>query len=219
MVEIRECGGIPAAGGRETDARHGGRELQLLNVAPVDFNRRSRHILDPTRRSTLQRFNPPDTSAEIHDENLRILSCRNNSSIVTLGTQHPAGMPPGEIQQLSARLHVEDLDVRVVGARHEPARHAVDVEGSDQTLVGLHFPETFSRVGVPDANDLVVASTRDETPVLGELAAGEALGVTLELANLLARLNVPQLDPEVPAAAHNGVATHLDRVHGPAVPT
>lgn len=151
-------------------------------------------------RRTLQHFHTVDTSTEIDHENLRILTCRNDTPIVAFGAEHPAGVPPRKVQELTPSLHVEHLDVRVIAAAYEPPARAVNMQRAHQAFVSLHLAQALAGVGVPDADHLVVASRGDVPSILRELTAGQALGVALELADLLACLNVPKLDAEVAAA-------------------
>lgn len=64
----------------------------------------------------LQHFDAFDARTKVLHQYLRVLSRRHYPPVVGLGAQYPAGMPPREVQQLGASLHVEDLDIGVVGA-------------------------------------------------------------------------------------------------------
>lgn len=128
-------------------------------------------------------------------------------------------MPPGEVQQLPPRLHVEDHNVRVVAAADQAPADRVDVQTADEVGMGRHLAHTLARVGIPDPDGAVVAGRGDVPAVLAELRAGQALRVARELPDARARADVPQLDLEVARAAHDGVTAHLHRVDGSRVPT
>ncbi|KAI6766998.1 hypothetical protein HG531_011358 [Fusarium graminearum] len=155
-------------------------------------------------------LDPFDVSTKIHDQDLGVLSGADNTSVITLRAQNPACVPFGKVEQLMPGLHIPHLDVGVVTSTDQSAAYTVDVEAANQVLVGTHLSETLAGVGIPNADHLIITGRCDVPAILGELRTGQALGMPSELANVLARLDVPQLDAEISRARHNGVAPHLD---------
>lgn len=155
-------------------------------------------------------LDPFDVSTKIHDQDLGVLSGADNTSVITFRAQNPACVPFGKVEQLMPGLHIPHLDVGVVTSTDQSAAYTVDVEAANQVLVGTHLSETLAGVGIPNADHLIITGRCDVPAILGELRTGQALGMPSELANVLARLDVPQLDAEISRARHNGVAPHLD---------
>ena len=148
-----------------------------------------------------------DVSPKVHDKDLGILAGANDSSVVTLGTQHPAGMPMGESEQLVSSFHVEDFDVCVVTATNQAAADTIKVEAAHETLVSQYLSETFSRVRIPNTNNSITTGRGDESTVFGELTASKSLLMARKLSDCLSTVDVPEPHREVTGARHNRVST------------
>src|SRR5699024_3574161 len=138
--------------------------------------------------------------AKVHDQDLGILPGTDYAPIVALGAEHPAGVPTGKVEHLAPRRHVPNFDVGVVAAADEAPAHAVNVQAANQVVVGAHLLDALARVGVPDADGLVVSCGRNVSPVLRELRASQSFSMALELPDVLPRVDIPELDLEVARA-------------------
>lgn len=169
------------------------------------------------RTGGLQHLDALDIRTKVHNQNLGILSRADDASVITLGGKYPAVMPLREIEQLGTGFHVPHLNIGIVATGNKSAGNAVDMQRADKVAMGFHLTDTLASVGIPDANDAVVACRSDIAAVFGKLAAGKTLGMAQELADLLAGFDVPELNAEVAGAGDNGVAAHLDGVDGAGV--
>ena len=106
----------------------------------------------------LQHLDALNFSAKVQNQDPGLLTRTDDPSIVTLGAEHPAGVPLRELQEMVARLHVPNLDVRVVACADETPTDAVDVQTAHQVIVRPDLTNALARVGVPDPDRLVVTS-------------------------------------------------------------
>ena len=90
-----------------------------------------------------------DVGAEVKNENLGVLPRAKDTPVVGSRRQNPALVPFWETQDWPARRNIPDLDVLVVGSRCQPSVGAVDMQGPDQAVMGLHLPQALPSVGIP----------------------------------------------------------------------